>query len=51
MIDGWLDWMILEVFSNLGDSVIPSFSDSVLLPSRARLHPCNLHSVHQFKRH
>jgi len=23
MIDGLLDWMILEVFSNLGDSVKP----------------------------
>ena len=22
MIGGWLDWMILEVFSNLGDSMI-----------------------------
>ena len=22
VIDGWLDWMILEVFSNLGDSMI-----------------------------
>ena len=22
MVGGWLDWMILEVFSNLGDSVI-----------------------------
>ena len=24
MIGGWLDWMILEVFSNLGDSMISS---------------------------
>ena len=23
VIGGWLDWMILEVFSNLGVSVIP----------------------------
>jgi len=22
VVDGWLDWMILEVFSNLGDSMI-----------------------------
>ena len=22
VIGGWLDWMILEVFSNLGDSMI-----------------------------
>jgi len=24
MVGGWLDWMILEVFSNLGDSMIRS---------------------------
>jgi len=23
VVGGWLDWMILEVFSKLGDSVIP----------------------------
>jgi len=23
VVGGWLDWMILEVFSNLGDSMIP----------------------------
>ena len=27
VIGGWLDWMILEGFSNLGDSMI--FSDSL----------------------
>ena len=26
MIGGWLDWIILEVFSNLGDSMILSDS-------------------------
>ena len=24
MVGGWLDWMTLEVFSNLGDSMIPA---------------------------
>jgi len=23
VVGGWLDWMILEVFSNLGNSMIP----------------------------
>ena len=23
MVGGWLEWMILEVFSSLGDSMIP----------------------------
>ena len=37
MIGGWLDWMILEVFSTLGDSMIlysdqrSSFCSSVLM--------------------
>ena len=25
VMGGWLDWVILEVFSNLGDSAIPRF--------------------------
>jgi len=26
VVGGWLDWMILEVFSNLGDSMVKCFS-------------------------
>jgi len=37
MVGEWLDWMILEVFSNLGDSVIIGVWERLLMAGKQQM--------------